>query len=134
MSRDRSRTRCTGRCATSSTCRTSTPPTTISSTATFCAAPSGARPLAPFTAQRIDYSLARLAHYTATSPTHFQNHVLFTNYQFYIDEFVEFAPAHSPTRRSGYEAFVGPGNVIVTREGRDRRRRRRGCRRCRPTT
>ena len=53
--------------------------------------PSGARPLAPFTAQRIDYSLARLAHYTATSPTHFQNHVLFTNYQFYMDEFVEFA-------------------------------------------
>ena len=30
--------------------------------------PSGARPLAPFTAQRIDYSLARLAHYTATEP------------------------------------------------------------------
>jgi len=29
--------------------------------------PSAARPLAPFTAQRIDYSLARLAHYTATS-------------------------------------------------------------------
>ena len=53
--------------------------------------PTGARPLAPFTAQRIDYSLARLAHYTATSPTHFQNHVLFTNYQFYMDEFVEFA-------------------------------------------
>ncbi len=45
------------------------------------------RPLAPFTAQRIDYSLHRLSHYTATSPQHFQNFVLFTNYQFYIDEF-----------------------------------------------
>ena len=55
-------------------------------------APEGARPLAPFTAQRIDYSLARLAHYSATSASHFQNHVLFTNYQFYMDEFVEFAP------------------------------------------
>lgn len=44
-------------------------------------------PLAPFTAQRIDYSLHRLSHYTATSPNHFQNFVLFTNYQFYIDEF-----------------------------------------------
>ena len=45
------------------------------------------QPLAPFTAQRIDYSLHRLSHYTATSPSHFQNYVLFTNYQFYVDEF-----------------------------------------------
>src|SRR5579872_1103949 len=43
------------------------------------------RPLAQFTAQRVDYSLHRLSHYTATSPHHFQNFVLFTNYQFYID-------------------------------------------------
>jgi len=53
----------------------------------------GSEPLAPFTAQRIDYSLARLSHYTATDPEHFQNHVLFTNYQFYIDEFETFARA-----------------------------------------
>jgi AMP nucleosidase len=79
--------------------------------------PSGARPLSPFTAQRIDYSLARLAHYTATSSTHFQNHVLFTNYQFYIDEFVEFAARALADPASGYEAFVGPGNVTATREG-----------------
>ncbi|MEM6303996.1 MAG: AMP nucleosidase, partial [Pseudomonadota bacterium] len=44
------------------------------------------QPLAPFTAQRVDYSLARLAHYTATDPGHFQNYVLFTNYQFYVTE------------------------------------------------
>src|SRR5690554_5194065 len=31
----------------------------------------GTEPLAPFTAQRIDYSLARLTHYTATAPMHF---------------------------------------------------------------
>ncbi|MGO8617594.1 AMP nucleosidase, partial [Rhizobium ruizarguesonis] len=48
-------------------------------------------PLAPFTAQRIDYSLARLSHYTATHAEHFQNCVLFTNYQFYIDEFCSWA-------------------------------------------
>ena len=72
--------------------------------------PSGARPLAPFTAQRIDYSLARLAHYTATSPTHFQNHVLFTNYQFYMDEFVEFAlRARWRIRTRATTAFVEPG-------------------------
>ena len=79
--------------------------------------PSGARPLAPFTAQRIDYSLARLAHYTATSSSHFQNHVLFTNYQFYMDEFVEFAARALEDPASGYEAFVGPGNLIATRDG-----------------
>jgi AMP nucleosidase len=77
----------------------------------------GARPLAPFTAQRIDYSLARLAHYTATSPSHFQNHVLFTNYQFYMDEFVEFGRAALADPASGYTAFVGPGNAATTREG-----------------
>ncbi len=79
--------------------------------------PDGARPLAPFTAQRIDYSLARLAHYTATSPTHFQNHVLFTNYQFYMDEFVLHAREALADRESGYAALVEPGNVVTTRDG-----------------
>ena len=78
----------------------------------------GVRPLAPFTAQRIDYSLARLAHYTATSVGHFQNHVLFTNYQFYMDEFVEYALAAIADPDSGYVAFVEPGNAVITREGR----------------
>ena len=41
-------------------------------------------PLAPFTMRGIDYSLARLAHYTATHPEHFKNYVLLTNYQFYL--------------------------------------------------
>jgi AMP nucleosidase len=82
------------------------------------ARPGAPRPLAPFTAQRIDYSLARLAHYTATSPAHFQNHVLFTNYQFYMDEFVEYALAAIADPQSGYTAFVEPGNVIVDRDGR----------------
>ncbi|MEM8788260.1 MAG: AMP nucleosidase [Pseudomonadota bacterium] len=75
------------------------------------------RPLAPFTAQRIDYSLARLAHYTATVPEHFQNHVIFTNYQFYIDEFIAFAKAQVDQPDSGYSAFVEPGNVITTAQG-----------------
>ncbi|MBP7003431.1 AMP nucleosidase [Amaricoccus sp.] len=79
--------------------------------------PDGARPLAPFTAQRIDYSLARLAHYTATSPAHFQNHILFTNYQFYMDEFVDYALAALADPDSGYTTFVGPGNAVTTREG-----------------
>ncbi len=43
-----------------------------------------AHPLSLFTAPRVDYSLHRLRHYTGTAPEHFQNFVLFTNYQFYI--------------------------------------------------
>ena len=74
----------------------------------------GAQPLALFTAQRIDYSLARLSHYTATSADHFQNHVLFTNYQFYVDEFEAFARAALKDPESGYTAFVGPGDAIIT--------------------
>ncbi|MDL2404431.1 AMP nucleosidase [Rhizobium calliandrae] len=70
-------------------------------------------PLAPFTAQRIDYSLARLAHYTATSATHFQNFVLFTNYQFYIDEFCNWARDLMAKGGDGYTAFVEPGNIIT---------------------
>ncbi len=77
----------------------------------------GTMPLAPFTAQRIDYSLARLSHYTATSPTHFQNFVLFTNYQFYMDEFVGYARAMIADEGSGYDALVEPGNVVTTRDG-----------------
>ncbi|MEL6642789.1 MAG: AMP nucleosidase [Pseudomonadota bacterium] len=74
----------------------------------------GSGPLAPFTAQRVDYSLARLSHYTATEPGHFQNHVLFTNYQFYVEEFEAYARKVLGDPDSGYTAFVGPGNTVIT--------------------
>ncbi|GGL54540.1 AMP nucleosidase [Wenxinia marina] len=76
--------------------------------------PDGAEPLAPFTAQRVDYSLARLSHYTATRADHFQNHVLFTNYQFYVEEFEAYARHVLADPDSGYTSFVGPGNVEIT--------------------
>jgi AMP nucleosidase len=79
-----------------------------------------ARPLALFTAPRVDYSLHRLRHYTTTAPDHFQNFVLFTNYQFYIDEFVRLGHAlmASPDQRSDeYTALVEPGNVVTHRAG-----------------
>ena len=50
--------------------------------------PGDPKPLSLFGAERIDYSLSRLRHYTGTSPEHFQRFVLFTNYQRYVDEFV----------------------------------------------
>ena len=76
--------------------------------------PAGApMPLAPFTAPRVDYSLFRLPHYTATQPEHFQNFVIFTNYQFYIDGFVDKAKRMIATGEGGYDSFVEPGNLIT---------------------
>ncbi|MCX7277099.1 MAG: AMP nucleosidase [Burkholderiales bacterium] len=74
-------------------------------------------PLSLFTAPRVDYSLHRLRHYTGTGPEHFQNFVLFTNYQFYIDEFVRMGHAAMADPNSEYCAFVEPGNVITRRVG-----------------
>ncbi|MFN5178812.1 AMP nucleosidase [Limnohabitans sp.] len=74
-------------------------------------------PLSLFSAARTDYSLHRLRHYTGTSPMHFQNYVLFTNYQFYIDEFIALGRAEMAKADSPYSAFVEPGNVLTRRVG-----------------
>ncbi|ACB35955.1 AMP nucleosidase [Leptothrix cholodnii SP-6] len=74
-------------------------------------------PLSLFTAPRVDYSLHRLRHYTGTAPEHFQNYVLFTNYQFYIDEFVRLGHELMADEASEYVAFVEPGNVLTRRAG-----------------
>ena len=76
-----------------------------------------AEPLSLFTGARTDYSLHRLRHYTGTSPSHFQNYVLFTNYQFYIDEFIALGRAEMAKADSPYSAFVEPGNVVTRRAG-----------------
>ncbi len=86
---------------------------------TFVPEPGAPLPLAPFTAPRIDYSLHRLPHYTATDPLHFQNFIIFTNYQFYLDEFVAKARRMIARGEGGYESFVEPGN-LVTPAGRKR--------------
>jgi AMP nucleosidase len=75
------------------------------------------QPLALFTASRVDLSLQRLRHYTATSPEHFQRFVLFTNYQFYVDEFVRIgrglmSPEHDGEAHA-YTEFVEPGDVVT---------------------
>jgi AMP nucleosidase len=79
--------------------------------------PGEAQPLALFTAPRVDYSLHRLRHYTGTAPEHFQNFVLFTNYQFYIDEFIRLGHRLMDDPNSEYVAFVEPGNVVTRRKG-----------------
>lgn len=88
---------------------------------TYIVEQEGPRPLALFTAPRVDLSLQRLKHYTGTSAHHFQNFVIFTNYQFYIDQFValcqEMMSATSDTdlkaQRSQYSAFVEPGDKVT---------------------
>ncbi|MDO9404368.1 MAG: AMP nucleosidase [Polaromonas sp.] len=84
---------------------------------TYDPLPGEPKPLALFTAARVDYSLQRLRHYTGTSPDWFQNFVLFTNYQFYIDEFVRLGHAAMADPASEYIAFVEPGNVVTRRTG-----------------
>jgi AMP nucleosidase len=80
-------------------------------------APGQPHPLSLFTAPRVDYSLHRLRHYTGSVPDWFQNFVLFTNYQFYIDEFVKLGHEEMSRPDSEYLAFVEPGNVVTRRVG-----------------
>ncbi len=86
--------------------------------------PDGAMPLSLFTAPRIDLSLLRLRHYCGTSTRHFQNFVLFTNYQFYIDEFIRLGREIMAGQSSagfaadgGYTHFVEPGGVVTCAPG-----------------
>ena len=75
--------------------------------------PGAPEPLALFRAARVDYSLHRLYHYTGTDPEHFQNFVIFTNYQFYVDAFARLCGERVSSGEPGADAFVEPGNVIT---------------------
>ncbi|MBL0427355.1 AMP nucleosidase [Ramlibacter alkalitolerans] len=74
-------------------------------------------PLSLFTASRVDYSLHRMRHYTGSAPEWCQNFILFTNYQFYIDEFIRLGHEEMNRADSEYVAFVEPGNVVTRRVG-----------------
>jgi AMP nucleosidase len=75
-----------------------------------------ARPLALFDGPRVDFSLARLRHYTGTPPEHVQRYLLFTNYVRYVDEFVRWAIEELAREGSPYEALSAAGGFYVTRE------------------
>jgi AMP nucleosidase len=77
------------------------------------------RPLALFDGPRVDFSLARLRHYTGTPVEHTQRYLLFTNYVRYVDEFVRWATEELRRDDSPYEALSAPGGVFVTRETED---------------
>jgi AMP nucleosidase len=80
---------------------------------TFELQPGAPEPLSLFRAARVDYSLRRLYHYTGTDPEHFQNFVIFTNYQFYVDAFAQACQQRLQAGEAGLEAFVAPGNVVT---------------------
>jgi len=74
-----------------------------------------AMPLSLFTAERTDYSLHRIRHYSATDPQHFQPFILFTNYQRYVDEFIDYGLSEVKEGRADY--LVEPGNRITKSDG-----------------
>ncbi|MDX2028217.1 MAG: AMP nucleosidase [Alphaproteobacteria bacterium] len=84
---------------------------------TYAVAPDEDAPLALFPASRVDYSLHRLRHYTGSDPAGFQNFIIFTNYQFYVDEFVRLATdvmrktddPQMATYRKQYTSLIEPG-------------------------
>jgi AMP nucleosidase len=77
-------------------------------------APRGApEPLALFRAARVDYSLHRLYHYTGTDPEHFQNFVILTNYQFYMDAFRELCRERLASGTGSGDSLVEPGNTVT---------------------
>ncbi len=66
-------------------------------------------PLALFDGLRTDFSLARLAHYTGTRIEDFQRFILFTNYNRYVDEFVDWAGQQ--LGQDGYVSLTGAGGL-----------------------
>ena len=79
---------------------------------TYRPAPGEPKPLALFSADRVDYSLERLDHYTATSPQYVQRFILLTNYQRYVDHFVGYA-RQEIAEGDSFASFVEPGDVIT---------------------
>ncbi len=76
----------------------------------------GVQALSLFTAERVDYALHRIQHYTATSPDHFQPYILFTNYQRYVDEFIEHGLEEVKAGRA--DCLVEPGGRMTCKDGR----------------
>ena len=74
--------------------------------ATYVVGEGKAAPLALFSAPRTDLSLMRLKHYSGTNSEHFQNYILYTNYQFYIDKFIGIS--EELVGKDGYTEFVQP--------------------------
>ncbi|QMW21754.1 AMP nucleosidase [Sandaracinobacteroides saxicola] len=75
--------------------------------------PDTPRPLALFDAPRIDFSLARLKHYTGAPAHHTQNFILFTNYHRYVDEFVRWSCAELNREGTRFTGLSCAGGVVL---------------------
>ncbi|WP_235890416.1 AMP nucleosidase [Sandaracinobacter neustonicus] len=75
--------------------------------------PAEPRPLALFDGPRTDFSLARLKHYTGAPAHHTQNHILFTNYHRYVDEFIRWACAELKKPDSRYTHLSCSGGALL---------------------
>lgn len=71
----------------------------------------GPLPLSPFSAERVDYSLHRLKHYTGTNIQSFQNFILLTNYQRYVNDFMVYAFDQVSHNKDARLSFSGGGTV-----------------------
>ncbi|HEY5713127.1 MAG TPA: AMP nucleosidase [Allosphingosinicella sp.] len=81
--------------------------------------PGAPRPLSLFDGPRVDFSLARLRHYTGTPSEHTQRYLLFTNYVRYVDEFVRLSIEELKREGSPFEALSAAGGVYVTKDTED---------------
>ena len=68
------------------------------------------KPISIFSGERVDYSLHRLHHYTATPPEHFQGFILLTNYQRYADEFIKYS-LDAIKNDTEYTELILPGGI-----------------------
>jgi len=73
----------------------------------------GPAPLSLFSAERVDFSLHRLRHYSGTDPAHFQSFVLFTNYS--ATSTNSSSTARRRSTKGAPNASSKPGNRITER-------------------
>ncbi|HEX4182716.1 MAG TPA: AMP nucleosidase [Caulobacteraceae bacterium] len=76
------------------------------------------RPLSLFDAPRVDFSLARLRHYTGAPADEVQPYILFTNYNRYVDEFIRWG-CDKLGEGGPYRRLSCAGVVEFTPEDRD---------------
>ncbi|WP_187440082.1 AMP nucleosidase [Candidatus Nesciobacter abundans] len=70
--------------------------------------------ISTFHAEHVDYSLNRLHHYCGTNAETFQNNIVFTNYQSYVDFFLE--DGKKLIEEGKYESMTGPNFHISKNE------------------
>ena len=80
--------------------------------------PDDAKPLALFDAPRVDFSLARLKHYTGSPADEVQPFILFTNYNRYVEEFVRWG-CEQLAAGGPYRRLTCPGGVVFTTDSHD---------------